>query len=296
MKTWMKLNPLTRILRPEPEDDGMVGDWDDMLDDAPIEAEVVEPEPEPEPEPDPTPDVDDDATPPSEEAPVEEPSKPEKETPAEQPNADDDPKPEVEPPESPEPEPTPEPQEPAEEPAPDPEAQKAAYLEKMTSAYAISKEEADDLLADPEVALPKFAANMHMRIMTDVARVMQQGVGAILQQQIAANPQMIQMAMTQATTQQSAVDKFYGDFPELNTQTGKTAVANVARMVATEFPDLTPEQQSQKIGQVAMAMLGLQRKPKEEAPAPTPEVEPFTPARGTGGATNPPASEWEEML
>lgn len=239
-------------------------------------AEVVPPvEPEPEPEPAaPTKDV-------------------EKEKPAEKDNNDPVPKEVVEPKVEPEPEPEP-------EPAPvevDQEKEMADWKAKLTEKYTITEEDAEMVLTNPEKILPQLAANIHAQVMMEMTQSINQAIPQLVAQAIQAQPQMVNSAIDAHTTHVKEQTAFFKSFPQLTEH--KKTIAQVANTIHENFPDLTLDEQMQKTGQVAMAMLGLVMKPQEAPAKDVPPVEPFTPASSGIGSpivSDKENNEWEEFL
>jgi hypothetical protein len=198
-----------------------------------------------------------------------------------------DPEEVVEPVDEPEPEPEPDPT--------DPEKALADWKTKLAEQYTVSEEDAEMVLTNPEKILPQMAANIHSQIMMEVTKTMSQAIPQLIAQTLQAQPGMVSGAMKAHENTETRQAKFFETFPKLSEH--KKTVATAAQTVQTNFPDLSLEDQLQKTGQVAMAMLGLQMTPKEE-PVATPAAEPFIPA-STGSSSSdstPVESEWEEFI
>lgn len=175
-------------------------------------------------------------------------------------------------------------------------AEKEKWLGELAERYKLSEEDADTMVSSPEKILPQLAANMHAQILGDVLQAVSGMIPQALAQAVQAQPHVIAEAMTSHTSAEQKRSDFFKAYPQL---VGKESVIKeVAKTVQANFADLSFEQQLDKTGQVAMAMLGLQvEAPQAEAPS-EPAPEPFVPAKSGGGS--PPAtgasSEWEEFI
>lgn len=177
------------------------------------------------------------------------------------------------------------------------EKQKVAWLNKLTERYSISDEDAEALITEPETVLPKLAANIHSAVMVDMTKALEQILPQMVGQFIQAQPQVVSNAMQSYQQQADAKTQFFESFPALKGNENVVKVA--AQTVEQNFPEMSQADQLQKVGQIALAMLGITPQaapaPKEEEPAPAP----FTPAKS--GSAPPPAPKqegnvWDEFL
>lgn len=186
------------------------------------------------------------------------------------------------------PQPAVQPQE-ASEPAPQPvdyAAQVQAYRESLSTEYAISEDDALALVTNPEQVLPKLAANVHMRVMEDVARHVQQALAQV--------PVMLQAHVARAQAEDRAKQEFYGEWPGLSAH-HDTVVSN-ASIIRQAHPKATKQQIIEMAGVMTAMALGLdpmsvrrQGQPQGQprmAPVQQPAMRPtgMTPA-AQGGAT-----------
>lgn len=198
------------------------------------------------------------------------------------------------PPEAPTPEPVPA------EPQPDFAALRQQAVDDLTKTYAISEEDAETMVENPEKILPGLLARVH----TDVySQVLSQVIGSL--------PQMVQGLMGQADSINSAERQFYDAFPQLNKPEHRSTVEQVTTMYRQMHPEFdfggNLEQAIQDIGRHASFMLQLEI-PQAAAPAPIPAIPavpepqavPHTPvlpgAAAIPAAPAAPSGEWDETL
>lgn len=221
----------------------------------------------------------------SEEEPSEEPA------PAEEPEAkpeevQDDPE-EVKPPEE------------VKEEQPSREEQNAKWLDELQDSYQLSTEEADLMVTEPETVVPKLAAMIHQRVVTETLQNMAQLLPQLMQQTFQAQPDMLTQTMSVAQQRQEAETKFFTAFPALKGHEKETAAMVKMVKQAPENAGISQEDLITKAGMATMALLGLTAAPAPQE-TPPPANKPFTPAQPGGASGNLPASsqqsEWEELL
>lgn len=199
------------------------------------------------------------------------------ETPPEEeaPNTDPQPEPVVAQPEEVKPTPEPEqkpvvetPTQPVEQPkrmtAEEFEAQRVKVMGELEAMYPISKDEADQLLAEPEKMLPKLAAQVHMNVMQTVFQLVQQ------QQQML--PQVVEQTTTMVKKKQEASQEFSARWPGLvDTEEGQKAALEAARLVRSRNPNASVQEVIEQSGRIAYSILGkdVPAKAAPSAPAPT---------------------------
>ena len=191
--------------------------------------------------------------------------------------------------------PAPEPQVP-QEPLPDPaELEQQAVDHLLATEYALSEEDKNALISEPDTVLPRLAARMHVRMQVSTA----QQIAQIL-------PSMIAQAMQQQGKVQSLENSFFGQYPELNKPEYRQTVAESLTMIRSVNPNATRDEVMRDGAALAAVRLktrlgqGTQQQPVAPAPA-TPQTmplaapiqptapqptAPFTPAQ-SGGASEP---------
>lgn len=154
------------------------------------------------------------------------------------------------------------------------------YVSQLESQYAIPAEQATQLLTEPEVVLPKLAAQVHAAVVEQVMAQFQHMLPAEV------------VKITEGQIRESeAKSAFYLAWPELAPYEEQVIAAG--KMFRQINPTATKEQAIQAIGQLAMQALGLQRAQPAavapQAPAPAPSFRPagVTPARKPAPAMDP---------
>lgn len=176
-------------------------------------------------------------------------------------------------------------------------AEQQRIQEELEKAYAFTEEEALAFQTEPELILPKLAANLHMRIAQDVLA----GVQSVL-------PSLLQHVTTTSTAETAARELFYRTNQDLNNPAYEDAIIQCGKLFRSVNRDASPEQAAVLIGNMARQALGLAQlaavNPSDAAapvaasqPQPVPKITPFTPARGGSGQVGgvKPRSPWEEL-
>ena len=165
------------------------------------------------------------------------------------------------------------------------EKEQLGDLEKL---YAITPEDAEKLNTEPELILPKMAANMHMAVTKSLLTAVQDII-----------PVMLAQHTQQASVEQEARNSFYSVNPDLNDPKYEAAIFQVGKIFRAANPAAPREVAVKTIGD--MVRQALQLTPAQAAPIaspqPAPAAKPFTPAKGGGQRALPKASTiWEDMI
>ena len=166
-------------------------------------------------------------------------------------------------------------------------------LSNLESMYAINAADAEKLNTEPELILPKLAANMHMMVTKSIMTAMQ---GMI--------PEFVMNHSQAQRVDQEARNAFYGANPDLSDPKFEPAVLQVAKIFRAANPTAPREVAIKTIGDMVRMSLNLSA--PVQTPAPTtqaapvavqPSTQPFTPARGGGGghAQVKSANPWDEF-
>ena len=158
---------------------------------------------------------------------------------------------------------------------------KQEILAKLAAQYKLSDELAQAMLTEPELVLPKVAAQLHL----EVARNVLQSVKNEL-------PQMVQGLQQHQEAEHMAEQIFFKENPDLQDAKFRAGILGMGQVYRQLNPKADSAEASKAIGQMVRTAFGL--KGPEKAPPETP----FTPARGGGGASSPKASAsiWDEFL
>lgn len=201
----------------------------------------------------------------------------------------------------PTPTPTPvEPPAPATAPTPTPVAEaseeqysewRANRLTQLEQTYALNEADATAMLTEPELVLPKLAAQVHMQVLENSMRAMQAMV-PVMMRQVQQNTEVEGRAKNLFTS-------INPDLADPNLEPTILELGSVYRKVNKTAP---PEEAARAIGNLVRAALGIAAPAGGGSAAvpPTPTVQavaPFTPARGAGGGNSPvqPSNPYELM-
>ena len=172
----------------------------------------------------------------------------------------------------------------------DPAELEAKAIEQLTTTeYALSDEDKNALIAEPDKVLPGLAARMHVRMQVQLA----QQIAQIL-------PGIIQGQLQQATRTQGLENSFFGQYPELNKPHFRQTVQESLAMIRQVNPQATREEVMRDGAALAAVRLrtrlGNAQEPAQmpalpqnmplAQPIPTQPQAPFTPAQ-SGGASEP---------
>lgn len=138
-----------------------------------------------------------------------------------------------------------------------------AYRADLEKVFAISDEDATLLVTEPESVLPRMAANMYEKVMSDVVSMMQTQIPAVMQQ-----------FQKQTESQQKTKDMFYKINPglsEVDESQVTELIPQYAGLIRQTNPNLTQEELIRKVGMVIGAALGVDAGKVREAPPPKPK-------------------------
>ena len=154
---------------------------------------------------------------------------------------------------------------------------RAQTLTELESAYQLGEEDKELLQTSPELALPKLAAQLHVRMFENIW-------GAVTSKL----PQVIQILQQSGQTQDSAKVEFYKAWPQLADAKYNDVVGRVASVYRQVNPEASLEEAIKATGMQASVMLGfsLEKEPPKQEPTPRP-APPHTPAGRRGNDTMP---------
>lgn len=174
--------------------------------------------------------------------------------------------------------------------APPPEVY-AAWRDKriseLSGLYALSESDAQALLTEPEVVLPKLVAKAHMEVLEASMRAMQAMMPVMMQQ------------VTQHTERNTQAKGLFTQInPDLADPVYEPAILELGSYYRSKNQQASPEEASRAIGALVRAAFGLTRQEQAAVtPSPAvPAVTPFVPARGGGGMARPAPSNVFEQL
>lgn len=172
------------------------------------------------------------------------------------------------------------------------QAWRSNRLTELETMYAFQPEEATALLTEPEVVLPKLAAKVHMEVLENAMRAMQHMV-----------PVMMEQVQQHSRVNDSARALFVSVNPDLADPRMEPAIMQLGAVYRKVNPTASAQDASVAIGNLVRAALGMTAPQVGGTPPPVsqpnrqPGVVPFTPARGSGGASSPaaPSNPFEAM-
>lgn len=152
-----------------------------------------------------------------------------------------------------------------------------AYVGELVKTYALSEEDAQKALMQPEEVLPKLAANLHANVVSEVIRHVQ-----------AAMPTWINNATSQSSVEVKARNDFFSANPDLNKPEYEQAVLTAGKLFRQLNPKAKPDEAIKAIGRLTRVSLGLPEPTGGETTTTNAPAKPFRPAR-PGGSGTPPA-------
>lgn len=154
-------------------------------------------------------------------------------------------------------------------------ARREEALSVIAQQYALSDDEADGILSDPKVYVPKLAAKLHV----DVYEAAMRAVYAQI-------PSLIDSVVSQRQNQQSIVDKFFeGDNAVLKDH--MQDVLQVAKTHRQMNPTMPADQFMEEVSTYVKMMKGLMPQQGRQQKPPAPQ-RPYRPA-AAGSVSNPPS-------
>lgn len=154
---------------------------------------------------------------------------------------------------------------------------------ELVKQYALSSEDADKFLTEPEAVLPQLAANLHVQVVESITRIL---------------PALLPSLLDQHRQAERAEEAFYAKVGEVDPRLvaeHRARVADIRPMFEKMNPSLQGEELAAALGKTAAQLLGLA--PAEAAAAavpaaaPAPKPAPPRPASTGGGAGAPPKKE-----
>lgn len=190
--------------------------------------------------------------------------------------------------------PAPEPQ-PAQAPQPalDYNSWRTQQMGNLEKHYALDADTAQALLTEPETVLPRLAAQVHLEVTENVLKAVQQMV-----------PGMIQQVNQSTVVETQAQEAFFSQNPDLK-GVDRAKILQIGAMFRQVNPNADANTAISTIGSMVRTALGMPAAsvPGQDAaftPPAAPVVQPFSPARGSGGAAAPRASAqgnpWADLI
>lgn len=128
-------------------------------------------------------------------------------------------------------------------------------LQELAKMYTLSEEDAKALLTEPEVVLPKLAANLHKQVLSAVQQAIYSQI-----------PQLIDTVTQARQREYEAQNAFYSRWPQLRQHSD--AVLRVAQLYRAANPTASSTEAIEQIGRIVSLSLGLQSPEPEPTKAP----------------------------
>jgi hypothetical protein len=163
------------------------------------------------------------------------------------------------------------------------QAAENAYAAQLAGLYQFDEETALRLQTEPEKVLPALAAKLHLDVLK-----------AVMQQMQGVLPRMLETQTQSSARETKAKGDFFKAWPELAKY--QTQVLQVGAMFRQLNPTASAEEAIQRIGETAMATLGLKRSAPAGNPppaTPTPSYRPAAPGRTSAPVA--PQTVWDEL-
>ena len=160
-------------------------------------------------------------------------------------------------------------------------------ISELSGLYALNESDAQALLTEPEVVLPKLVAKAHMEVLEASMRAMQAMMPVMMQQ------------VTQHTERNTQAKGLFTQInPDLADPAYEPAILELGSYYRSKNQQASPEEASRAIGALVRAAFGLTRQEQVTVTPPPaqPVVTPFVPARGGGGMSRPaPSNPFEQL-
>lgn len=158
--------------------------------------------------------------------------------------------------------------------------QRQQFLAEVEKDFAISEEDSNLLLSEPEKVMPKLMAKAYDRAMQDATKM--------ISSQVQAMPQYLE----QWDNQRQQQSKMYSDFLDGNPALKELDENELSGLIETFTPaikqrmgDASPEDKMKELGRAIAAYKGLSAKPApKKQPKPAPAPKPHTPAAPAGSS------------
>jgi len=166
-------------------------------------------------------------------------------------------------------------------------ARSQKYEQDLAAHYAVSKEDADALVTEPEKVLPRLAARVHRSVLESTVV----GVMAHL-------PRYIEQHLASQQTYKANEQDFFGKWPALQKPEYQDAIRRIGSAYRLTNPMADKTRAIEEIGAMAMFQLGLVPTGTQVPLAP---ARPFAPAAPGGTPASRPApgtkqgNEWEQL-
>ena len=155
------------------------------------------------------------------------------------------------------------------------EIERQAIQRLEETEYALSDDDKNALIAEPDTVIPRLAARMHVRMQLQTAQQLAQVL-----------PQMIQQQIQQATKVQSLEQSFFDSYPELKKPEYRNTVAQSLAMIRQVNPQATRDDVMRDGAALAAVRLKI-KLGQSQGGNPLPTLPAAMPLGGPGSVTQP---------
>lgn len=170
------------------------------------------------------------------------------------------------------------------------------WIATLETFYEIPEDQRNDLLVNPEKALPKLAAKMHAQVFKDATQ-------ASLRLVAAAIPGFIKMHMEGGTRETEAKTEFFTRYPTLNKPEYFDKILAAGRTFKQLRPDADPDETMENMALFASKALRIDHVPYVPSQTQKPQQKQPKPAGAGGGSSQSVAkpkgngdNPWSEMV
>ena len=153
-------------------------------------------------------------------------------------------------------------------------------LQSLTDGYKLSEEDAQAFIDNPAASLPKFAAELHLRVYDQVVR----SVAGQL-------PQLVKTLSAQQSLETQKRNEFFSKYSDL--EPFESEVTNLAAFWAQQNPGKPVDQD--KLARIARAALNLPAQASPTAAQPMQSVRTPAAAPVVSSTQAPPQNVWQQM-
>lgn len=154
--------------------------------------------------------------------------------------------------------------------------------------YQLQAEELEAINTEPEKAIPKMLARVHVNAVQGVLRHVAQQM-----------PAMVSGLIQAQSEYRKREDEFFTAWPQLDRTKHRDQIMKVGQVFRQLNPNATMEDFVKQVGAQVVLMNGLHVQQQNSPPPPTPQAAAFVPA-GAGRSSVPPAppdsNPWAEMV
>lgn len=128
----------------------------------------------------------------------------------------------------------------------------AGQIEALAPHFALSEEQANQMMTEPGVVLPQLAARLMLQTRLEVAHLMSEWGKQIIPEVFG---KMLDARQSQQTTQSAVQEHVFKPFPKL-AEVPQDQLASMAKVIRGRMPQATPQQRLNALAQAAYGLFG----------------------------------------